>query len=122
MRILVTALLFASTAATQNFSVVATVDGMMDLQVRLARVFELELRVIIPDSPLAVVEISAGPTMVWSWIVQPFAGRDGFIERPSNQYPAELRIPVRLIPPGVWNLRVLTFHGPSDTIEFRSYP
>lgn len=122
MRHAMAVLLSTVSAAAQNFSVAAVSDGISDLQVRLARISELELRVIFPDSPMAVVEISAGPTMVWSWIIQPYQGRDGFIERPSNQHPAELRIPVRLIPPGTWHLRVLTIHGPSDTIELRTYP
>lgn len=118
------AALLASALPAQNFSVFAVVDGVYDLPARFAVGVEPELRISIPETAVTVVELSLG-TFVWSYLLPPAPGifRDGLIERVSPQWPAELRIPLRLLPAGyAWQVRVLTTSGPSDTLELRSYP
>lgn len=115
---------FAAVANAQNLSVTAVADGVCDLPARFAFGVEPELRISIPETAVTVVELSLG-TFVWSYLLPPAPGifRDGLIERASPQWPAELRIPLRLLPAGyAWQVRVLTTSGPSDTLELRSYP
>lgn len=122
MRILCMALL-GSVAYAQNYSVTAVVDGVCDVSARFAFGVEPELRVSIPETAVTVVELSLD-TFVWSYLLPPapLIFRDGFIERVSPQWPAELRIPLRLLPHGYnWRVRVLTTQGASDTLELRSY-
>lgn len=118
------AVLLASALPAQNFSVSAIVDGAYDVPARFSFGVEPELRISIPETAVTVVELSLG-TFFWSYLLPPapVIFRDGLIERVSPLYPAELRIPLRLLPAGyAWNVRVLTTSGPSDTLELRSYP
>ena len=123
MRIICMAV-FAAVANAQNFSVTAVADGVCDLPARFAFGVEPELRIAIPETQVTVLEVSLG-NFVWSYLLPPAPTifRDGFVERTSPQWPAELRIPLRLLPQGYqWQVRVLTTQGASDTLELRSYP
>lgn len=114
----------ASVTYAQNCSVAAVVDGVCDLPARFSFGVEPELRISIPETQVTVLELSLG-AYVWSYLLPaaPLVFRDGLVERPSPQWPAELRIPLRLLPLGYqWRIRVLTTQGYSDTLELRSYP
>ena len=118
------ALLFAAVTNAQNFSVTAVVDGVCDVPAKFAFGVEPELRIVIPETQVTVLEVSLG-TFVWSYLLPPapLVFRDGLVERTSSQWPAELRIPLRLLPQGYqWQVRVLTTQGYSDTLELRHYP
>jgi hypothetical protein len=111
-----------SALPAQNLSAVATLDGALDLAPRFAFGVEPELRLPLPPGPLIAVEVGTPSSWFWSYLVPP-AGvfRDGVVERVAPGEPAEMRIPLRFIPPGVFRVRVLTALGPSDVIELRSY-
>lgn len=116
-------LLTATIAPAQSMSCVATIDGVMDLNARFRFHVEHQLTIDIPDyTVLTVIEIGDG-TNWWSYILPtaPVVFRDGFVERVAPQYAAQFNIPSRLIPPGVWYLRVGTALGYSDTLQLRFY-
>lgn len=106
----------------QNLSAVATLDGALDLAPRFAFGVEPELRLPLPPGPLIAVEVGTNSSWFWSYLV-PSSGvfRDGVVERVAPGEPAEMRIPLRFIPPGVFVFRVLTVAGSSDVIELRAY-
>jgi len=122
MRSLAMALLVASLPA-QNLSVTATEDGAVDLLPRIAHIDQRYLVVPLPETALTVVEVGDGTGWWWSYTVPPLIlWRDGCIERVSLHWPAEFRLPLAVIPPGTWLLRVGTAYGYSDTLELRHYP
>lgn len=102
----------------QNLSVVATVDGCCDLSARIERVDRPYLVLSVYETPLTVLELGS-PAYGWFWsYVLPPVGvfRDGAVERVGMQYPATLRLPLDLIPVGVWTYRVGTVYGYSDVL------
>jgi len=121
MRYLAMALL-ASSLSAQNLSVTATADGVVDLLPRIVRIDQPYLAVPLPETALTVVEVGDASGWWWSYTVPPLVlWRDGCIERVSTQWPAEFRLPLSVIPPGVWLLRVGTAYGYSDTLTLRSF-
>jgi hypothetical protein len=121
MRYTAMALLAASLPA-QNLSVTATDDGAVDLLPRIAHIDQRYLAVPLPETAITVVEVGDGTGWWWSYIVPPLIlWRDGCIERVSLQWPAEFRLPLAVIPPGTWLLRVGTAYGYSDTLTLRTY-
>lgn len=116
-------LLTAAIIPAQSMSCAATIDGVMDLDARFKFTTEHSLVVQIPDyTVLTVIEIGDGINW-WSYQlpIAPSVFRDGFVERVGAQYAAQFNIPSRLIPYGVWYLRVGTALGYSDTLMLRFY-
>lgn len=119
MRYSVLGLLVAS-AAAQNISVVATSDGIVDVQARIESIDRPHLVLWVPDSPLLVYEIgSVQFGWFWSYVVPTYAFRDGVVERVGVQYPATLRLPLEILPQGEWWFRAGTHLGYSDTVTVR---
>lgn len=111
------ALLLAATAAAQNVSVVATLDGVADVTSRIVTIDRPALLLSVPDSPLLVYEVG-NPQFGWFWsyIVPAYQFRDGAVERVGMQYPACLRLPLDILPQGIWWFRAGTHLGYSDTV------
>lgn len=113
-------LLLASLVPAQNVSVVATLDGVVDVTARVQTIDRPYLLLSVPDSPLLVYEVG-NPQFGWFWscIVPPYVFRDGAVERVGMQYPATLRLPLEILPAGEWWFRAGTHLGYSDTVTVR---
>lgn len=113
-------LLLASLLPAQNVSVVATIDGVADVTARFQTIDRPYLLLSMFDSPLLVYEVG-NPQFGWFWsyFVPPYVFRDGAVERVGMQYPATLRLPLEILPPGEWWFRAGTHLGYSDTVTVR---
>jgi hypothetical protein len=109
-------------AAAQNFSVVATVDGCCDITARIEKYDRPYLVLPVYETALTVLEMGDDTMWWWSYIVPPIGiFRDGVVERVSALQPAVLRLPLDIIPPGVYRWRIGTVHGYTDTLTLTTY-
>lgn len=121
LRLLIPCIAFLASGAgdllSQNLSVVATVDGVSDLTVRIETIDRPHLVIRVADAPLLVFEVGNDTYgWFWSYVVPSYPFRDGVMERVGNQHPASLRIPLADIPQGVWRVRCGTYLGYTDTL------